>query len=183
MYTSLSKKQTAISPKALTFYPKNGSINTVMWELRTILPHGRIHLRNLVLIVTSLLVAVFSCNLLLSAPVSAADAVRNGNTITYNNGSFTQTADIAKQVIAANFRSELMFLNSKILKPINARRLLLTQLKIPPRQRAHSTLCMISILASTAILHHLSVLLSSTALQTTLALPPPVPVVDRSQMA
>lgn len=94
MYTSLSKKQTAISPKALTFYPKNGSINTVMWELRTILPHGRIHLRNLVLIVTSLLVAVFSCNLLLSAPVSAADAVRNGNTITYNNGSFTQTADI-----------------------------------------------------------------------------------------
>ncbi|MBP6037994.1 MAG: hypothetical protein KA604_01495 [Candidatus Saccharimonas sp.] len=61
-----------------------------MWEVLTRRPRGRISLRNLTVLVTSVMMAVFLVSTVLTTPAFAADAERNGDSVTYNNAQYTK---------------------------------------------------------------------------------------------
>lgn len=61
-----------------------------MWELRNKLSHGRLSMRRISLLATTLVMALFMTTLALSQTALAADATRNGTAISYDNKTFTE---------------------------------------------------------------------------------------------
>ena len=59
-----------------------------MWESFKIISHGRISLRRLSLLATSVLMAIFLATGVIAPTVLAADAVRSGNTVTYEGKTY-----------------------------------------------------------------------------------------------
>ena len=59
-----------------------------MWESFKIISHGRISLRRLPLLATSFLMAIFLATGVITPTVLAADAVRSGNTVTYEGKTY-----------------------------------------------------------------------------------------------
>lgn len=62
-----------------------------MWESFKNISHGRISLRRLSLLASSLLMAVFFAIGVPAAPAAAADAVRTGDKVNYDSKTFTRT--------------------------------------------------------------------------------------------
>jgi len=61
-----------------------------MWELRNKLTLGRYRQRRFHLVATAFVMAIFMVVTTLSQPALAADATRNGTTVTYNSTSYEQ---------------------------------------------------------------------------------------------
>ena len=61
-----------------------------MWELRYKLSHGRLSMRRISLLATTLVLALFMTTLSFTKPALAADATRNGTSVSYDNKTFTE---------------------------------------------------------------------------------------------
>jgi hypothetical protein len=61
-----------------------------MWELRYKLSHGRLSMRRISLLATTLVMALFLTTLSFTETALAADATRNGASVSYDNKTFTE---------------------------------------------------------------------------------------------